>query len=78
MARAARAVLLVAFVAAGGAGLVPAGAPAQPRDDARFATFNASLNRASEGRLVRDLSAATTRRPRRSPRSSSAPALTSC
>jgi len=56
MARAARAVLLVAFVAAGGAGLVPAGAPAQPRDDARFATFNASLNRASEGRLVRDLS----------------------
>ncbi|MEJ7825465.1 MAG: endonuclease/exonuclease/phosphatase family protein [Solirubrobacteraceae bacterium] len=53
---AARTLLLAALLAAGGAGLVPAGAVAQPRDEVRFATFNASLNRSSEGQLVRDLS----------------------
>jgi len=53
---AARTLLLAALLAVGGAGLVPAGAVAQPRDEVRFATFNASLNRSSEGQLVRDLS----------------------
>ena len=56
MARHARALLLAALLATGVAGLVPAGAVAQPREDARFATFNASLHRFSEGQLVRDLS----------------------
>jgi hypothetical protein len=53
---AARTLLLAALLAAGGAGLVPAAAVAQPRDEVRFATFNASLNRSSEGQLVRELS----------------------
>jgi len=53
---AARTLLLAALLAVGGAGLVPAGAVAQPRDEVRFATFNASLNRSSEGQLLRDLS----------------------
>jgi hypothetical protein len=52
---AARTLLLAALLAVGGAGLVPAGAVAQPRDEVRFATFNASLNRSSEGQLLRDL-----------------------
>ncbi|MCP9490654.1 MAG: endonuclease/exonuclease/phosphatase family protein [Solirubrobacteraceae bacterium MAG38_C4-C5] len=56
MARAARVLLLAALLGAGWASVAPGGAVAQPRDDARFATFNASLNRAAEGELVRDLS----------------------
>ncbi|MDQ3608895.1 MAG: endonuclease/exonuclease/phosphatase family protein, partial [Actinomycetota bacterium] len=55
MATGARAVLLTALTVLA-AGLGPAAAAAKPAADARFATFNASLNRFAEGELVRDLS----------------------
>jgi len=50
------ATLLVAALLLAVGGLVPSAAGAKPASDARFATFNASLNRSGEGELVRDLS----------------------
>ena len=49
--------VLIAVLSVAGVVLVAAApATAGPRADARFATFNASLNRATAGALVRDLS----------------------
>ena len=53
--RTARALLLAAMLAACAASVAPAGALAKAPDGVRFATFNASLNRAAEGELMRDL-----------------------
>jgi hypothetical protein len=44
--------------------LAPAAAAAPPEADARFATFNASLNRSSAGQLIADLSTPTNQQAR--------------
>jgi hypothetical protein len=47
---------LTILLVAGALGAAAAPADARPRADARFATFNASLNRAAAGQLLADLS----------------------
>ena len=54
MVRAARVILLMILTAVLAAGVLPA--PATAIAQVRFATFNASLNRASAGELLTDLS----------------------
>jgi hypothetical protein len=64
-----------------GAALAAAGEGATGGDDGRrvrFATFNASLNRAAEGQLISTCPPPTTSRPRMPPRPSSGSAPTCC